>query len=42
MEVETWFQPSGYSWWAPHGRGKAVKIVSGIAPEQLAELGPML
>jgi hypothetical protein len=42
VEVETWFQPSGYSWWAPHGRGKAVKIVSGITPEQLAELGPML
>lgn len=42
VEVETWFQPSGYSWWAPHGRGKAVKIVSGMTPEQLAELGPML
>lgn len=21
VEVETWWQPSGYSWWAPHGRG---------------------
>jgi hypothetical protein len=42
VEVETWFQPSGYSWWAPHGRGKAVKIVAGITPDQLAGLGPML
>lgn len=42
VEVETWFQPSGYSWWAPHGRGTAVKIVAGITTERLAELGPML
>jgi hypothetical protein len=41
VEVETWFQPSGYSWWAPHGRGKAVRIVAGITPEELAQLGPM-
>ena len=42
VEVETWFQPSGYAWWAPHGRGKAVKIVAVLTPEQLADLGPML
>lgn len=42
IEVKTWFQPSGYSWWAPHGRGRAVKIVGGVTEEQLAELGLML
>ncbi len=26
VEVKTWHQPSGWSWWAPHGSGKAVKI----------------
>jgi hypothetical protein len=26
IEVKTWHQPSGWSWAAPHGAGKAVKI----------------
>jgi len=26
VEVETWHQPSGWSWAAPHGSGKAIKI----------------
>ena len=26
VEVQTWFQPSGWSWSAPHGSGIAVKI----------------
>jgi uncharacterized protein YbjQ (UPF0145 family) len=26
VEVKTWHQPSGWSWAAPHGSGKAVKI----------------
>lgn len=26
IEVDTWHQPSGWSWAAPHGSGKAVKI----------------
>lgn len=27
VEVKTWLQPSGWSWAAPHGSGKAVKII---------------
>jgi hypothetical protein len=27
VEVETWHQPAGWSWAAPHGSGKAVKII---------------
>jgi len=27
VEVKTWHQPSGWSWAAPHGSGKAVKII---------------
>jgi hypothetical protein len=27
IEVKTWFQPSGWSWAAPHGSGKAIKII---------------
>ena len=27
IEVETWRQPSGWSWAAPHGSGKAIKIL---------------
>ena len=27
VEVNTWHQPSGFSWAAPHGRGMAVKVV---------------
>ena len=26
IEAKTWHQPSGWSWAAPHGSGKAVKI----------------
>ncbi len=26
IEVKTWHQPSGFSWAAPHGSGKAVKF----------------
>jgi len=26
VEVRTWTQPSGFSWAAPHGSGKAVKL----------------
>ena len=28
VEVGTWHQPSGFAWAAPHGSGKAVKIVN--------------
>ncbi len=27
IEVKTWYQPSAWSWAAPHGSGKAVKIL---------------
>lgn len=27
VDVKTWYQPSGWSWAAPHGSGKAVKII---------------
>jgi hypothetical protein len=27
IEVKTWHQPSGFSWAAPHGSGKAIKIL---------------
>jgi len=26
IEVKTWLQPSGWSWAAPHGSGKAIKV----------------
>lgn len=26
IEVKTWHQPSGWSWAAPHGSGKAIKV----------------
>jgi hypothetical protein len=42
VEVETWWQPSGYSWWAPHGRGKAVRVEACTGSIDLAELGPLL
>jgi hypothetical protein len=42
VEVETWFQPSGYAWWAPHGRGQAVRIVDGASVDELERLGPLL
>jgi len=29
IQVATWHQPSGFSWAAPHGSGKAVKILEG-------------
>jgi hypothetical protein len=27
IEVKTWRQPSGWSWAAPHGSGKAIKVI---------------
>ena len=27
IEVKTWHQPSGWSWSAPHGSGKAIKVL---------------
>lgn len=27
VEIKTWHQPSGWSWSAPHGSGKAIKLV---------------
>lgn len=27
VDYKTWNQPSGFSWFAPHGSGKAVKIL---------------
>jgi hypothetical protein len=27
VDVKTWHQPAGWSWAAPHGSGKAVKII---------------
>ena len=27
IEYKTWNQPSGFSWFAPHGSGKAIKIL---------------
>ena len=27
VEVKTWHQPSGWSWSAPHGSGKAIKVL---------------
>jgi hypothetical protein len=38
IEVRTWHQPSGWSWAAPHGSGKAVKILE-PAPVDLRSLG---
>lgn len=38
IEVATWKQPSGFSWAAPHGRGKAVKILNKDAAN-LTKLG---
>lgn len=29
IQVETWLQPSGFSWAAPHGSGQAVKLLKG-------------
>lgn len=26
VEIRTWFQPSGWSWSAPHGSGTAIKL----------------
>lgn len=26
VEIKTWKQPSGFSWFAPHGSGKAIKL----------------
>ncbi|WP_163832643.1 YbjQ family protein [Spartinivicinus ruber] len=27
VDVRIWYQPSGWSWAAPHGSGKAVKVI---------------
>jgi len=27
IDVKTWHQPSGWSWSAPHGSGKAIKVL---------------
>ena len=27
IEVSTWYQPAGWSWAAPHGSGKAIKVI---------------
>jgi hypothetical protein len=31
FEAKTWFQPCGWSWAAPHGRGMAIKLTDGGA-----------
>jgi hypothetical protein len=31
VDVKTWHQPSGWSWAAPHGSGKAVKILGPLS-----------
>jgi NAD(P)H-dependent flavin oxidoreductase YrpB (nitropropane dioxygenase family) len=41
VEVETWHQPSGYAWWAPHGRGQAVRIIEGATLADLEGLGSL-
>ncbi len=33
VELSTWRQPSGFSWSAPHGSGKAVKFKSDTKPD---------
>lgn len=38
VEVKTWHQPAGWSWSAPHGSGKAVKILE-PASVDFANLG---
>lgn len=38
IQVDTWLQPSGWAWAAPHGRGKAVKILTGDAKKELSGL----
>jgi len=42
IEAETWHQPSGYSWAAPHGHGRAVKILNPDEIHDLPALGKML
>lgn len=29
FDAKTWFQPCGWSWAAPHGTGKAIKLLEG-------------
>ena len=38
IEVKTWQQPSGWSWSAPHGSGKAVKFKE-MSRDQIQQLG---
>ena len=33
VDVKTWYQPSGWSWAAPHGSGKAVKITKSTSTD---------
>lgn len=28
IEIGTWYQPSGFAWAAPHGTGKAIRILN--------------
>ena len=30
IEIKVWFQPSGFSWSAPHGSGKAIKFIDKV------------
>lgn len=38
IEVGVWFQPSGFAWAAPHGTGKAIRILNKEAVD-LTKLG---
>jgi hypothetical protein len=31
VDAKTWFQPCGWSWSAPHGKGIAIKLLEGAA-----------
>lgn len=42
IDAKTWHQPSGYSWAAPHGSGKAVKILNAEEIRDFSALGKML
>ena len=38
VEVKTWHQPSGWSWAAPHGSGKAIKITDSARSVDFSKL----
>lgn len=42
IEAKTWHQPSGYAWAAPHGHGRAVRILNPDEIPDLPALGKML